>query len=188
MMRGYLIWRILAAICMAMILIGGIDQTTKNALKVKHILRKIKMHQTQPDKKVNSEKVTEAELNAYISYRLAQEKNTPIHNLKVNLLDSNQVHGTIQLDGKALNLNLLFGETLLFNFKGIVHSQKGAARIDLKSLKLNGQPVTPQMLDLIIRTVAQINGTEARGLGDWYDLPKGIKYIMVYQDMVILYY
>lgn len=187
-MRRYLDWRIAALIGFAVFLIGGIDQTTLNALKVQHILKKIESHQPRPGSKQLTEQVTQTELNAYITHRLAKEKNPHVKSLKVNLLGNNQVKGKLSSDAQQLNLSLIYGDVLNFDFKGIVHTRDGKGRIDLRTLRLNGQPVSPQMLDLIISTVAQYNGTPPSRIGDWYELPKGIKSILVDKGKAFLYY
>lgn len=187
-MRRYLDWRIVALIGFCAVLIGGIDQTTLNALKVQHILKKIERHQPRPSSKHLPEEVTQRELNAYITHRLAKEKNPHIKSLQVTLLGNNHVQGKLRSDAEQLNLGLIYGEVLNFDFKGILHTRKGKGRIDLRTLRLNGRPVSPQMLDLIISTVAKYNGTPPSRIGDWYDLPKGIKSILVDKGKAFLYY
>ena len=187
-MKTFSHWRLWVMICLAVVLMGGIDQKTLNALKVRHILRKIESHQTRPNGKDLTAEVTQAELNAYIDHRLAKEKNPPIDSLNVALLDKNRVEGKLKVHGERLNLSLIFGERLDFDFKGVLHTQKGAAHLDLKALKLNGQPVSPQMLDMVIRTAAMVNGEESGSIDDWYELPKGIKHIRVHKGRAVLYY
>jgi uncharacterized protein YpmS len=159
-MKTFFQWRLAVMICLAVVSIAGIDRKTLNALKVRHILREIESHQTEPNSnsKDLTAEVTQAELNAYIDHRLAKEKNQPIDSLKVALLDKNRVEGKLKVDGEQLNLSLIFGEQLDFDFKGVLHTRKGTAHLDLKALKLNGQPVSPQMLDVVIRTAAMVNG------------------------------
>lgn len=178
----------IALLSVAVVLIGGIDQTTQDALKVKHILRTIERHPPRSDSKELSATVTEKELNAYIAHRLAQEKSPFISGLKVNLLDNNHVRGRLRFDADRLNLSALLGTNLDFDFKGIFHTRNGAARLDLISLHLNGQPVNPQVLDFVLGTAALVYGTESGSTADWYELPKGIKRILVTGANAILYY
>jgi hypothetical protein len=188
MMRGGLIWRASIAICFAVVLIGAVDQKTKNALKVEHILKTIEGHHSRSDGKDLTAAVTEAELNDYIGHRLAQEKSPFINGLKVNLLDNNHVRGNIRLDAKRLSLDLFFGEELDFDFTGILHTQGGAGRIELSTLQLHGQPVQPQMLDMVLSAIALCSGTEPASVGDWYELPKGVKRMVVKKGRADLYY
>ena len=163
-------WRkLITVLGCAVLLIGAIDQTTKDALTV-------------------SAEVTETELNAYIAYRLAQEEAPVCDSLTVKLLDHNHVHGKMRFDAQRLNLDSLLGENLDFDFKGVFLSRDGAARIDLISLQLNGQPINPQVLDFVIHTAALVYRTESSGIGDWYELPKGIKRISGYKAKAILHY
>ena len=182
-------WRgLIAVLGCAVLLIGAIDQTTKDALTVRHILRVIAEHPSRSDTQELSAEVTEAELNAYIAYRLAQEKEPVCSSLTVNLLDHNHIRGKIRFDAQRLNLGTLLGENLDFNFKGVFLTRDGAARIDLISLQFNGQHVDPQVLDFVIHTAALVYRTESSGIGDWYELPKGIKRIDVKKANAVLYY
>ena len=189
MTRNYRDWcGLIAVLGCAVLLIGAIDQATKDALTVRHILRIIAEQPPRSDTQELSAEVTERELNAYIGYRLAQEKEPVCDSLTVSLLDNNHVRGKIRFDAQRLNLEPLLGENLDFDFKGVFLTRNGAARIDLVSLQLNGQPVNPQVLDFVIHTAALVYRTESSGIGDWYELPKGIKRISGHRAKAILYY
>ena len=182
-------WRgLFAVLSCALLLIGAIDQTTKDALTVRHILRVIAEKPPRSDTQELSAEVTEKELNAYIAYRLALEKEPVCDSLTVKLLERNHVHGKMRFDAQRLNLDSLLGENLVFDFKGVFLTRDGAARIDLVSLQLNGQPIDPQVLDFVIHTAALVYRTESSGIGDWYELPKGINRISVNKAKAILYY
>lgn len=187
-MRSYLDWRIAAFICLAVVLTGGIDQMTLRALKVQHLLKKIARHHSRPGSEDLTAEVTELELNAYIEHRLAKEKNPHINSIKVNLLGNNHIRGKLRSDAQQLNLGVFFGNVLDFDFKGTLHTRDGKGRLDLSALQLNGQPVRPQMLDMIISAIARYNGTKPSSIGDWYELPKGIKRILVHKDKAVMYY
>ena len=189
MIRNHWNWRgLIAVLCCVVPLISAIDQMTKDALKVRHILRTIAEHPPRSDMQELSAEVTEKELNAYIAYRLALEKEPVCDGLTVNLLEHNQVSGKIRFDAQRLSLDTLLGERLDFDFKGVFLTRDGAARMDLISLQLNGQPVNPQVLDFVIHTAALVYRTESSGIADWYELPKGIKRIQVNKANAILYY
>lgn len=179
---------LIALVGCAVLLIGAIDQTTKDALTVRHILRVIAEQSQRPDTQELSAEVTESELNAYIAYRLAKEKEPVCDSLTVKLLDRNHVHGNMRFDAQRLNLDSLLGENLNFDFNGVLLTRDGAARIDLISLQLNGQPIDPQVLDFVIHTAALVYRTESSGIGDWYELPRGIKRIKVDKTKAVLYY
>jgi hypothetical protein len=188
-MKNYLNgYGLIALLGLALILPGVIDQATKDALKVKHILRTIERHTPGSDGRDLTAEVTEKELNAYIAYRLAQEKEPVCDSLTVKLLDRNHIQGKLRFDAQRLNLDTLLGENLDFVFRGVFLTRDGAARIDLVSLQLNDQPVNPQVLDFVIHTATLIYRTESSGIGDWYELPKGINRISVNKAKAILYY
>jgi hypothetical protein len=188
MMKGGLNWRAWAVICLALLLVGAIDQKNRNALKIEQLLKKIENHDSRTDSRGRTAEVTERELNDYIGYRLTQEKRPIINSLNVKLLEKNHVQGKIIFDARQLNLGLFFGEALDFDFKGMVHSRRGAARLDLSTLYLNGRPVSTQTLDMVLGAIALYNETEPSRIDDWYALPKGIKRIVVKKGRAALYY
>jgi hypothetical protein len=186
-MKSCGIWQILSVLILAIALIGGIDQVTKNALKVQQILNNFETQRpTSKNRKLTAE-VTQTELNAYIKHRLTQDKDPCIKGLQVVLLEDNHVRGKLRSNSRPFNLSFLFGDILDFDFKGILYTRKGKARLALNALELNGQPIKPEMLDLILSAAAQFNGTPPARIGDWYELPKGIHRITVNNGKAVLY-
>ena len=182
-------WGAIAGICFCAVLTGGaIDQTTKDALKVKHILRTIEEHPARTDGKIRSAEVTEKEVNAYIAYMVSQEKNTPVNRINVDLFDNNLIGGKIRFDAERLNLSAFLDEDLDFDFKGILHTRNGAARVDFKELRLYGQPVSADALDSIVKMIPRSDGGESGGIGDWYEMPKGVKRIETRKGIAVLHY
>ena len=182
-------WPRWIAVCaLAVLSMGVIDQITKDALKVKHILRTAERHATRSEGTDGVAEISESELNAYIAYLLAQEKNALISGLRVELLDHNHVQGTVRFDAERLNLSVLLGNALAFEFKGVLDSRNHAVRIDLIAMQVGGQPVKPQVLEFVIDTAARIYRTDVGRIDDWYALPGGIKRIAVSQAKARLYY
>ncbi|WP_419657401.1 uncharacterized protein Dvar_65400 [Desulfosarcina variabilis str. Montpellier] len=173
----------------AMVLLGGIDQTTKDALKVQHILKTIERKPKQPDtNKESIAEVSEKEVNAYIAYRLAREENPIVNNLTVNLLGNNQIQGKVRIKADQLNLGGLLGKDLNFDFKGIVQTRDNAARLNLTDLFLDGYSVQPQVLDFVISSAGALYDTDVGRVGDWYTLPKGMKRVKVQKAKATIYY
>lgn len=177
-----------AITCCALVVIGGIDPMTQNALKVMHILRTIERHQPRSGSGVLTAEVSQPELNDYIGYRLEKEKHPLIQKLTIKLFDDNQVRGNVHLDANQLKLGLLFGQTLDFDLAGVLHTRNGAGRIDLRTAKLHGRPVKPQVLDMVLKAVAFYYGIDPVRLDDWHELPKGIKQIQTQKGKAVLFY
>lgn len=177
-----------AIICCALAVLGGIDPMTQNALKVMHILRTIERHQPRSGSGQLTAEVSQPELNDYIVYRLKKEKQPLIRKLSIKLFDDNQVRGNVHLDANQLKLGLLFGQTLDFDLSGILQTRNGAGRIDLRTAKLHGRPVKPQVLDMVLKAVSLYYGTDPVRLDDWHELPKGIKQIQTRKGKAVLFY
>lgn len=188
-MRIFWNWRtLILMICCMGAIFGGIDRQTKNALKVQHVLRTIERHAPKSGGEDLCAKVTQPELDDYIAYRLAREKRSLVRKLDVDLLKNNNVQGRLRLDAQQLNLGLLFGRVLDVDFQGTLHTKGGAGRLDLTALHMNGQPIKPQMVDLILRAISAYYGTQLGRIDDWYQLPKGVKRITVHKGWADLFY
>jgi len=166
----------------------GADQAARNAIKVQHILETIGRQHARSEPTDRIAEISEKELNDYIADRLSRERHPNINGLTINLLKDNHIDGKIRFDAKRLRLDALLGDNLDFDFSGIVYTQNRQARLDLIGLKLNNQPVNPQILDFVISTAALVNGVEPYGFGDWFALPNGLKNISVTKAKATLHY
>ncbi|MEJ2157761.1 MAG: hypothetical protein P8X96_20725 [Desulfobacteraceae bacterium] len=188
MMKRYAVLYSWAAIGLAALLVGAADLKNENAVKVERLLKQIEKHHGRGGHRNQKAVLTERQLNDYIGYRLAREKDTPISLLTVRLLEANHVQGKVVLDARQLNLDLFFGETLDFDFKGLLHSRNGTARLKLGTLLLHGRPVSPQAMDLVIGAIALYSGAQPSRADDWYSLPKGLDRIIVKRGKADLFY
>ena len=175
-------------ICLMIFLPGNLDQTTKDALKVQHLLRTIERSKPEATAPEQSAEVSENELNAFISYRLKQEKDPFVKGLKVGLLGEDQLRGKLKLDAAHLKLDFLVGDAMELDFQGKVHSRNGAGRIEFSQFHLNGQVVDPSILGMVFKAAGKAYGSKMGGIDDWYELPKGVNRLTVKKGKVILYY
>ena len=167
---------------------GGIDQSTKDALKVAHVIKTIEQ---APKAKTGEERVaeiSEREANAYIAWRLAKEKTPIVKHLTVKLLENSHVQGNIGFDASRLNLNTLLGNELNFDFKGVVQTREHEAKLHLIALSLGGYDVKPQILDYVIESAGMATGTKVSGIQEWYALPKEVKRVAIQKSKAIVYY
>lgn len=176
---------VLVLISLALFLTASLDQSTRDALKVQHVLKAIEKH--KPGDK-GSRYVTEKELNAYICYRLKQEKDTLIRRFAVQLMGADRVRGSLRLDAGRLNLGTFFGDVLDINFIGQVVTRGSFARLDLEALSLNDLAVQPFVLDMVLKAASMYYGQEVSGLDDWYALPKGVDRVRVDKGKAVLFY
>ena len=175
-------------VCLMVFLLGNLDQTTKDALKVQHLLRTIERHKPDATGAEQSAEVSEKELNAYITYRLKQENDPIVKGLKVGLIGNDQVKGKLNLDAAQMNLDFLVGKVMNIDFQGKVHSRNGKGRIAFSAFHLNGQVVEPSIMELVIKAAGRAYGTTIGGTDEWYELPQGVNRLDVKKDKVILYY
>lgn len=175
-------------VCSGIMVCGATDRQTRDALKVSRILASVAKKSPAEDGKLRSATISQRELDAYIAWRLAQEPDSGIHSLRIELLNNNHVAGTIRFDAPRLNLDKLLGETLDFDFKGIVYTRDRMARLDLISLALAGYPVKPQVLDYVLEFAARCQGSESEGLDGGYPLPKGVDGLRITEDTLVLFY
>jgi hypothetical protein len=159
----------------SILLVGGIDRMTRNARKVAHIIDAIQRQAQTTGAAAQTAQISEQELNDYIAYRLKRDRHPILDGLTVKLLEGNHVGGTVRFNARTLNLEILLGDALNFDFSGVIDTRDREARFHLVGLRLNGQPVKPQVLEFVLHTAALTYGAEPTGIDDWYLLPMGIK-------------
>jgi hypothetical protein len=167
-------------------IIGAADPPTGGALRVERLLGGIARQAHQPDGRERISEVRQQDLNAYIADQLRREERPAVDSLSVDLLDNGRVKSVMRIDPRQLQLDAILGDALWFEVAGIMVSRGGTARLSLITLKLNDQPVKPQVLDFVIGTVAHYNGWEWNGIEGWYALPAGVERMMVRKGKLIL--
>ncbi len=118
--------------------------------------------------------VAERELNAYIAFRIETEKEDILKELKLKLFSGNRVEGLAVIDLRGRKLPAFIKPMMNITFAGVVESQPGKARVRFESLYLEDQRIETDLLDMIIATVSELEGTAPVRLDDWYELPYGI--------------
>lgn len=117
---------------------------------------------------------TEAEFNAWIACRLADEKEPYVKSAVFKLLGGDKVEGRVTIDlGKPQASGVLPQKQDLL-FAARFETKEGMIRITLDSLYLGTQPISPGFVDIVIGVVSRLQGVEATSLKDWYDLPPGV--------------
>jgi hypothetical protein len=132
--------------------------------------------------------LTESEFNAYIAYRIETEKEEIMKELRLKLLDRNRIEGRIHIDLRSQKIPQFLRPEMDLYFAADLEASYGKARLDVKELFLDHQPIQPLFLDLVIRVIAQFDKAAPSSLSDWYELPYGIKNIKTQKGSVIFYY
>lgn len=131
---------------------------------------------------------TEAEFNAWILCRLADEKEPYVKSAVFKLLAGDKVEGRVTIDlGKPQASGVLPQKQDLL-FAARFETVEGMIRITLDSLYLGTQPISPSFLDIVIGVVSRLQGVEATSLKDWYDLPPGVLRLETLPGRVVVIY
>jgi hypothetical protein len=128
---------------------------------------------TVPSLKPRTVLISERELNAYIAYRIDAEGGDILKDLRLKLFSRNRIEGLAVIDLRDRKLPAFIKPVMNMTFAGVVESQPGKVRIRFESLFLEQQRIQPALLDLVISTVSELEGTEPFRLDDWYELPYG---------------
>jgi hypothetical protein len=184
-----IVWGLIVVLLFIPVTADGVDPATADALRVRHILKTIETSQNKAGQKATRKAIiTQRELNAYIAYRLGREKQPIIKRLDVILQNHNRVRGNIHFDLGSIDILKLVGSDFDLDFDGKLQTRNGAGKLELTSLFLNGESISPQVLDPVLAALARYYGNEPGRVGDWYELPNGIQHIEVSQAEAILYY
>ena len=103
---------------------------------------------------------TEAEFNAYLACRLADENEAYVKAAEFKLLADDRVEGRITIDlGKPQAAGVLPQQQDLLFAAGF-ETRDGMIRINMDKLFLGTQPISPAFVDIIIGVVSRLQGVE----------------------------
>ncbi len=146
-----------------------------DAMKVLQVIERIQAEGAAgPSARPRSVAVTERELNAYIAHRIETEKEDILTDLRLKLFPGHRIEGLAVIDLRDRKLPAFIKPVMHIVFAGVLESRPGEARIRFESLYLEQQRIQTALLDLVIATVSELEGTEPLRLDDWYELPYGI--------------
>lgn len=165
------------------------NYSLQEAQKVLKAIDKIVDEQFRKDKdSLKKIIITESELNSYIAYRIETEKEEIMKELSLKLFKANRIEGKIFIDLTGQKIPKFLRPRMVFYFGGELIVKESQAKLDFKELYLEGQPIQPLILDLIIYIASKLENTEASSINDWYELPYGIKNIETQKGKAIFYY
>jgi len=152
------------------------QRVNADAQRVLRIIEKIEKEGSPgPGAASRKEVVSEAELNAYMAYRIASEKEEIMKELRLKLLPRNRIEGRIFIDLSGRRVPGFLKPQMNVYFSGVIETEGPKIRVRFESLFLEEQRIQTAFLDLIIYTVSQFEKMEPVSIEDWYDLPYGIR-------------
>src|SRR4030043_2275231 len=132
--------------------------------------------------------ITESEFNSYTAYRIENEKEEIMKELRLKLFDKNKIEGKIHIDLRGQDVPRFIRPEMDVYFSANLLINNGQAKVDLQELFLGDEPIKPFVLDLVIAISARLNNQEATSINDWYELPYGIKDIKTEKGKATFYY
>ena len=161
----------------------------EEAQKVLLAIDKIEGETQQPwSGPLRSITITESEFNSYIAYRIETEKEEIMKELRLNFFKNNKIEGMVHIDLRGQDIPSFIRPEMDIHFAAGVLTKNGLVKIDIKQLFLEGEPIQPLILDLVIAISARINNEKATSLNDWYELPYGVKDIKTEKGQATFYY
>ncbi|NTV80518.1 MAG: hypothetical protein HGA24_03745 [Candidatus Aminicenantes bacterium] len=131
---------------------------------------------------------SEAEFNAWLACRLADENEAYVKAAEFKLLAADRVEGRITIDlGKPQAAGVLPQKQDLLFAAGF-ETREGKIRINMDKLFLGTQPISPAFVDIVIGVVSRLQGVEPTTLKDWYDLPSGVLRLETRPGRVVVIY
>jgi len=161
----------------------------KDALKVQKELGRIEVEnlagRTGPLKTID---FTETEFNAWLAFRLDEEKEDVLRELALKLLPENRIEGKAFIDLSRARLPLGFKPRFNLYFSARVLVQSGAAKIEFTQVFIEGQQVSMILLDLMIAAAAGLGKSDAAAIKEWVLLPYGLQNLRIDTGRVRLFY
>ena len=151
-------------------------------------LKKIEAERHRPAAALRSLTFTEVEFNAYVVCRLDAENDPFVKTAEFKLLSADRIEGRITIDlGDRQSSGLLPKRQDLL-FSAGIETRDGKIKISMDKLFLGTQPIAPAVVDVIIGILSRLQGVEPTSLGDWYDLPPGVRRLESRPGQVVVYY
>jgi hypothetical protein len=161
----------------------------KDALKIQRELDRIEVGNLTGRKgAMKSVQFTEAELNAWLAYRIEDQKEDVLRELALKLFPDNRIEGKAFVDLSRARLPLGLKPKFNLYFAARVRVEAGAAKIEFERLFLDGQQVPIPLLDLMIAAAAGLGKSDAGAVKEWVPLPYGLKDLRSDAGRVRLYY
>ena len=132
--------------------------------------------------------ITESEFNSYIAYRIENEKEEIMKELRLKLLAGNKIEGKIHIDLRGQKIPSFIRPEMDVFFAADLITNNGSAKVDMKEIFLGDEPIKPMILDMVMAISARLRNEPATSLSDWYELPYGIKDIKTEKGKALFYY
>jgi hypothetical protein len=132
--------------------------------------------------------VTDADLNAYIRYRISSEKSEVLRDLRLKFLPDDRVEGMMALDLSRVGVPPVLSPKLNFFFSGRLMSQGPRIKFDVDSLFLDYKSVPVFLLELAFYIASKTQKHGPAGIADWYKLPPGIKSVGTEAGRIVFRY
>jgi len=161
----------------------------EQALKVLKALDRIQAESlTSRKPSLRRSDFSEGECNAYVAFRIEEEKEDVLKELRIKLFGENRVEGKAVVDLRRQNLPSFIKPRMNLFFEGLLLIRDGKARFDFRKIYLEGQEVPLLLLDIVIDIASRMGKTDAASIRAWVDLPYGIKDLRTRQGGLSLYY
>lgn len=181
---------LLVSLCLsALALSQGAVPRSPGAQRVYDALDRLRLAASQPVPSApRSVAISDADLNAYISYRILSEKEEVLRDLHLKVFPANRVEGMMFLDLTKIGAPSFLRPNLHFYFSGRLMSQDSRIKFEVRELFLEYKPVPVFLLDIAFYIASKTQKHGPAGLADWYKLPLGIRDIVTQEGRIIFYY
>jgi hypothetical protein len=164
-------------------------ESRDRALKVIAALEKLEGEQGRPSSRSGSSyTVSEADLNAWIAYRISTEMEKFVRSCELRLQAGNRAEGKLVIDLGGSPAAAFLPSPIDFFFSATAETRDGKIRITMESLFLGAQRLSPAFIDTVIGIVSGLEGQPATSLHDWYPLPYGIRRLESQPGRLVCHY
>jgi hypothetical protein len=161
----------------------------EQARKVLGLIDKVEAESRRPwSGPLREIEVSESELNSYIAYRIEEDHEEIMKELRLKILPENKIEGKIHIDLRGQKIPSFVRPEMDVYFAADLLVEGRAVKVDMKRLFVGDQPIQPYILDLVIAISAALDKTQATSINDWYELPYGLKDIKTIKGKAVFYY
>jgi len=166
----------------------ALNAVPADALKVFKVIDMIETAGPPPGGVLRRVSIAERELNAYLDFRRRAEHWEMVTDVRLKLKDDQKVEGMFLLDLSGTKFASWLPRTATFYFGARLETAQGKARLRLDKLFLDQQAIQPAVVDLILMFASRRNSDVPSSLGEWVELPLGIRELRTSKETLTALY
>ncbi|MEW6457382.1 MAG: hypothetical protein AB1410_11790 [Acidobacteriota bacterium] len=140
---------------------------------------------------LKKEYFTEEEINSYIYYRMKERTPSEIKEVRIFFGTNGVLAGFSKIDltdSTIKNLPEFFKGEFPVAFEGKILSEEGKIKLKINKLMISNVLVSPLLVNQLTDFFSKGRRDNYKSINEWFDLPYGIKRVLIKDKKLIVFY